>query len=100
MSNPDPRREQPIQPTPQSSPANRSASGELPPDVLREIVAETSARLAKPQELDPTLRAALLDVARRFAGQPIVVDPAGTALLEAVLREQFPALAERPALLA
>lgn len=39
------------------------------------------------------------DVARHFAGQPITVDPVGAALLEAVLRFQFPALVARPALL-
>ena len=78
--------------------ANDSA-GDLPPDMLREVVAETSAQLATPEELDPALKAALLEVARRFAGQPMTVDPAGTALLEAVLRFQLPALADRQALL-
>jgi hypothetical protein len=98
-SQPDQRREASIQHQPASSAANRAAGGEMPPDVLREIVAETSARLAKPEEIDPALRAALVEVARRFAGQPMTLDPAATALLEAVLRLQFPALAQRPALL-
>jgi hypothetical protein len=75
------------------------SSAELPPDMLRDVVAETSARLATPENLDPALRAAMLEVARRFAGQPMTVDPAGTALLEAVLRFQIPALAGRGALL-
>jgi len=80
-------------------PATNDSAGELPPDMLREVVAETSAQLATPEELDPALKAALLEVARRFAGQPMTVDPAGTALLEAVLRFQLPALADRQALL-
>src|SRR6476620_1292605 len=101
MPSPDPRREQSFQHQPDSpQQAERSAGHELPPDVLREIVAETSARLAKPQDIDPALRAALRDVARQFSGQPMTADPAGTALLEAVLRVQLPALAERPPLLA
>jgi len=99
-STPDSRRDESFQHKQQSSPMERAASGELPPDVLREIVAETSARLAKPQEIDPALHAALVEVARRFPGQPMTVDPTATALLEAVLRIQFPALAERPPLLA
>lgn len=100
MSNPDPRRDDSLPQQHELPAPGRSPGGELPPDALREIVAETSARLAKPQEIDPTLRAALMEVARRFVGQPMTVDPAGTALLEAVLRLQFPALARRPPLLA
>jgi len=80
-------------------PATNDSAGELPPDMLREVVAETSAQLATPEELDPTIKAGMLEVARRFAGQPMTVDPAGTALLETVLRFQLPALADRQALL-
>jgi hypothetical protein len=68
--------------------------------MLREIVDQTAASMARPQEIDPAVKAAMLDVARRYAGQPMVVDPAGTALLEAMLRVQFPMLADRPPLLA
>ena len=69
-------------------------------DVLREIVRQTAESLAAPEQVDPELRAAMLEVARRYAGEPMTVDPAGAALLEAVLRRQLPALAERPPLLA
>ena len=96
-SAPDPERGK-YRPNRDQQIANES-SAELPPDMLREVVAETSARLATPEQLDPALRAALLEVARRFAGQPMTVDPAGTALLEAVLRIQLPVLAERQGLL-
>jgi hypothetical protein len=96
---PDPRREQSFEHKNESLADDGAASPNLPPDMLREIVAETSARLATPDQIDPALQAALVEVARRFAGQPMTVDPAGTALLEAVLRIQIPALGERPPLL-
>jgi hypothetical protein len=63
-------------------------------------VAETASSLAGAKEANPVLQSALEEVARRLAGQPMTLDPAGTALLEAVIRVQFPLLAERPALLA
>jgi hypothetical protein len=75
-------------------------SDELPPNILGQVVAETASSLAQAEEADPTLKAAMVEVARRFIGQPITVDPIGTALLEAILRGQFAFLAERPALLA
>jgi hypothetical protein len=69
-------------------------------DMLRDIVAQTASHLAKPQEVDPAVKAAMFEVARRFAGQPMTVDPVGAALLEAVLRTKYAILASRPALLA
>src|SRR5262245_49579446 len=75
-------------------------AGEVSSDMLREIVAQTAESLAAPEQIDPTLREALVEVARQHAGQPMTVDPAGAALLEEVLRLQLPDLAERPVLLA
>src|SRR5947208_11706437 len=94
---PDPQRERQFEQ--RDVPAANDSPAELPPDMLREVVAETSARLATPEEIDPALRTAMLEVARRFAGQPMTLDPVGTALVEAVLRFQLPALAARQALL-
>jgi len=96
-SAPDPQREQHQQH--REAPGSGDSPTDLPADMLREVVAETSARLATPEQIDPALRAAMVEVARRFAGQPMTVEPAGTALVEAVLRVQFPALAERQRLL-
>src|SRR5262245_66161030 len=96
----EPRRDRSLEHKDQSRSDERAPSADLPPDMLSEIVAQTASSLATPQQIDPTLQAALVEVARAFAGQPMTVDPAGTALLEAVLRIQFPALAERPPLLA
>jgi hypothetical protein len=69
-------------------------------DTLQQIVAETAASLARSDEADPALKAAMVEVARRYAGQPITVDPVGAALMEAVLRVQFPVVASRATLLA
>lgn len=80
----------------QSAPEHAS---ELPADVLSEIVAETAAQLASAEPTDPALHAAMLDVAREHTGQPMTIEPAGIALLGAVLTIQFPFLANRPALL-
>lgn len=74
-------------------------SDELAPDILRQVVAQTAASLTQAAEADPALEAAMIAVARRFAGQAITADPIGTELLEAVLRVQFAFLAERPTLL-
>jgi hypothetical protein len=95
----DKRREQHAEQQVQSVAEGPGQAGEPSGDVLREIVAQTAENLASPEQLDPALRASLVEVARRYAGQPMMVDPAGTALLEAVLRLQLPALAERPPLL-
>jgi hypothetical protein len=68
--------------------------------MLDDVVAQTSEQLTAPEELEPAVRAALAAVARQYAGQPLTLDPAGVALVEALLRAQFPLLATRQALLA
>ena len=73
---------------------------ELPNPFLDQVMSETASQLAEPAQLDPQVRAALVEVARRFGGQPLVLDPTGVALLEALLSAEFPLFAERPALLA
>jgi hypothetical protein len=73
---------------------------DLPNPFLDQVMSETASQLAEPAQLDPRVRAELVEVARRFAGQPLVLDPTGVALLEALLAAEFPLFAERPALLA
>jgi hypothetical protein len=68
-------------------------------DILGQIVAHTASSLERTEDTDPGLKAALVTVARDHAGQPLVADGAGTALLEALLRMQYAFLASRPALL-
>lgn len=100
------RRSKPADRQPQSQPASAdtrptgSAAAEPAPSMLDDVVAETSELLTTPQDLPSETRAALINVARQFAGQPLALDPAGTALVEALLRTEFPVLAERPPLLA
>src|SRR5262245_42534202 len=91
------RREQPVE-AKTTDAAGKSAT-ELPPDVLADIVAATAAQLAAPSPTDPALQAAMLEVARQFAGQPMTAEPTGAALLTAILRIQFPLLMNRPSLL-
>ena len=74
--------------------------GDVPNPLLDQVMSETAAQLAEPEQLDPKVRAALVEVARRFAGQPLELDPTGVALLEALLAAEFPLFASRPALLA
>lgn len=74
-------------------------AGDLPPPLLDQVMSETAAQLAEPAELDPAVRAALAIVARQFAGQPLVLEPTGVALFEALLAAEFPLFAQRPAML-
>lgn len=80
-------------------PPDKDDQGDAPNPFLDQVMSETASRLAEPAQLDPRVRAALVEVARRFAGQPLVLDPTGVALLEALLSAEFPLFAERPALL-
>jgi hypothetical protein len=74
-------------------------TSELPPDVLADIVAATAAQLSSPASTDPKVHAAMREVARQFAGQPMTAEPTGAALLAAILQHQFPLLKQRPRLL-
>jgi hypothetical protein len=74
-------------------------AGELPSPLLDHVMSETAAQLAEPEQLDPAVRTRLLEVARRFAGQPLILESTGAALFEALLATEFSLFAERPALL-
>jgi hypothetical protein len=95
----DPRRERSTKPQEKPTADDTPLAADLPPDMLREVVAQTAESLAALEQVDPELQKAMLEVARRHAGEPMMVDPAGAALVEAVLRMQLPALADRPPLL-
>src|SRR5687768_7573585 len=73
--------------------------GDVPQPFLDQVMSETAAQLSEPAQLDPQVRAALVAVARRFAGQPLVLEPTGVALFEALLAAEFPLFADRPVLL-
>jgi len=77
----------------------QSPPNDLPSPLLDQVMSETAAKLSEPERLEPAVRAALVAVAQRFAGQPLVPEPTGLALFEALLAAEFPLLAERPPLL-
>jgi hypothetical protein len=80
-------------------PQDDQTAAEIPDDTLRKILEQTADSLARPEQVDPALQTAMVGVARQFFGSPITVDPVGAALLEAVLRVQFPLFEQRPGLL-
>jgi hypothetical protein len=84
----------------ESAASQPAPQGDLPPQLLDQVMSETAAQLSEPAQLDPAVRAALVAVARQFAGQPLVLEPTGVALFEALLAAEFPLFAGRPALLA
>ena len=75
-SNPE-RESQFVEPTPDS---NAPPDGGLLDEVLRETLTGATEAL-QPEEF-----AALEDVARRFSGEKFAVEPAGIALVEALLK--------------
>jgi hypothetical protein len=80
-------------------PREQSPPNDLPSPLLDQVMSATAAQLSEPERLEPAVRAALVAVAQRFAGQPLVLEPTGVALFEALLAAEFPLLAERPAVL-
>ena len=60
------------------------------PDLLRQVLAETSEICGVDEPLDEADAAALHEVARRHRGEPLVLDPIGVELVQALLRSHFP----------
>ncbi|WP_425617607.1 hypothetical protein NA78x_001288 [Anatilimnocola sp. NA78] len=68
------------------------------PQFLNQVMSQTLAGLASTRELNPELYAALLEVARQHPGEVLSLDPVAIELMGASLRVQFPAIAQREAL--
>ncbi len=68
------------------------------PQLLNQVMSQTLASLTSTRELNPQVFAALLEVARHYAGEPLSLDPVAIALVGASLQVQFPALASRESL--
>ena len=66
--------------------------------MLQQVLRQTLAGMTSTRELNPQVYAALLEVAQRFPGEPLSLDPVAIELVAACLRVQFPALAARAAL--
>ncbi|WP_254509836.1 hypothetical protein [Anatilimnocola floriformis] len=75
--------------------ADDSAAG---PDFLKEVMSQTVANIASTRELSPQVFAALLEVARRYPGEPLSLDPIAIELVAACLAVQMPMIASREAL--
>lgn len=86
--------------TEQRETPGEAMTSDASPDILGPIIAETASHLTQLEDAGPELRAAMLAVARKYAGQLLLVDGPATALLEAVLQFQLPILASRSELLA
>ena len=94
MTNPRKDDERPAEVT-QEAAAEESASA---PDFLKEVMSQTVAGITSTRELSPKVFAALLEVAKRYPGEPLSLDPIAIELVGACLSVQMPAIAARDAL--
>jgi hypothetical protein len=68
------------------------------PDFLKQVMSQTVAGMTSTRELSPKVFAALLEVAKRYPGEPLSLDPIAIELVAACLQVQMPAIAAREAL--
>lgn len=68
------------------------------PDFLKQVMSQTVAGMTSSRELSPQVYAALLEVAKRYPGEPLSLDPIAIELVSASLKVQIPAIAGREAL--
>ena len=68
------------------------------PDFLKEVMSQTVAGMTSTRELSPKVFSALLEVAKRYPGEPLSLDPIAIELVGACLSVQMPAIAAREAL--
>ena len=81
-----------------SSPPEHESADDNAPEFLKEVLGQTVAGFGSSRELSPEVYQALLDVARRFPGEPLSLDPIAIELVAASLSVQFPAFARRETL--
>lgn len=96
MTNPRPQDEQ--RPEETKFAAEHDNEESAAPQFLQEVMSQTLAGFTSTRELSPQVFAALLDVARRYPGEPLSLDPIAIELVAACLQVQFPAIAAREAL--
>jgi hypothetical protein len=94
MTNPRPQDERPHEEIVHEERADTPAA----PEFLQEVMSQTLAGISSTRELSPKVYAGLLDVARRYPGEPLSLDPIAIELVAACLQTQFPALVRRDAL--
>ena len=71
---------------------------ELTDSLLGRMLSAANEQIADPHQADAAVTAAMEEVARRHAGQPLVLEPVGIELIEALLVAQFPLFASRDTL--
>lgn len=76
----------------------QSPPDELTDSLLGRMLSAANEQIADPHEVDAAVTAAMEDVARRHAGQPLELEPVGIELIEALLVAQFPLFASRDTL--
>jgi hypothetical protein len=103
MSMPNPGSQSSSEPS-RTADAERSPQGVSPTPraaaddgLLETVLQQTLAVLSAEESVDPSTKAALLTVARRYAGQSLVLEPIAVELVDAALPRLF--AGESPALL-
>jgi hypothetical protein len=94
MTNPRPQDEHPREEVTHEEVADDAAA----PDFLKQVMSQTVAGMTSTRELSPKVFAALLEVAKRYPGEPLSLDPIAIELVAACLQVQMPAIAAREAL--
>lgn len=96
MTNPRPQDERPYEEVTHEQSADEG--DDAAPDFLKQVMSQTVAGMTSTRELSPQVYAALLEVAKRYPGEPLSLDPIAIELVSACLKVQMPAIAGREAL--
>jgi hypothetical protein len=96
MTNPRPQDERPYEEVTHEQIADEG--DDAAPDFLKQVMSQTVAGMTSSRELSPQVYAALLEVAKRYPGEPLSLDPIAIELVSASLKVQMPAIAGREAL--
>lgn len=96
MTNPQPQDDRPHEELAHAASGDESEAPE--PDFLKQVMSQTVAGLTSTRELSPQVFSALLEVAKRYPGEPLSLDPIAIELVGACLQVQMPAIAAREAL--
>ena len=97
MTNPRPQDDRPAAEATHAEPQEADDAGPAP-DFLKEVMSQTVAGITSTRELSPKVFTALLEVAKRYPGEPLSLDPVAIELVGACLAVQMPAIAAREAL--
>lgn len=88
-SNPAPERQNPRPEAEARKTSGPRDTGALSAEFLEKVLAETELAVSGADALRPQERHALLQVAEKYAGQPLTFTPVAVELVEAMLESQF-----------